>query len=307
MDDRAPHWISPEVLGAIGAEGTDAHRVCSGHGGWVERFGRDLLVSWRDATFRDMMRAALAGWAADSGLAIGRIFERELPRHAEARSAPTLFAGDRSLSAEAIAMERGMRFAIDFSAGYSVGLFPDQRCNRALVREWRPARTLNLFAYTCSFSVAAALGGGHATSVDLSRRSLDRGRMNFLENGIDPTAHAFIAGDVLRLLPRLERRRETFDCVILDPPTFSRGEGGKTFRVERDLAYLALSALSLVAPRGRLLLATNCAKMADADLAAAARYALKAARRGADLHRETPPPDIPPDQGAKTLWLLTKE
>lgn len=307
MVDPDPSWISREVLETLEAEGTDAHRLCSGNGGWVERFGRDMLVSWRDARFRDAMRAELSAWAGGAGLAFDRIFERELPRQAEARSAPALFAGDGSLSAETIAIERGMRFSIDFTAGYSVGLFPDQRCNRALVREWRPANTLNLFAYTCSFSVAAALGGGRVTSVDLSRKSLDRGRRNFAENGLDPDAHEFITGDVLRVLPRLERRAAVFDCVILDPPTFSRGEGGKTFRVERDMAYLALSALSVVSPRGRLFLSTNCTKMADADLRAAARYALKASRRGADLRHESPPPDVPPAEAAKTLWILLKE
>ncbi len=307
MRDRTPEWVSPEILASLDAEGTDAHRVCSSVGGWAERFGRDFLVSWRDAAFRDAMRAGLGAWAKGAGLALDRIFERELPRRAEARSSPTLFQGDAAMPAEGVATERGMRFLIDFAGGYSVGLFPDQRGNRALVRQWRPAKTLNLFAYTCSFSVAAALGGGHATSVDLSRKSLERGRGNFSANGLDPGAHAFIAADALRLLPRMERRDERYDCVIVDPPTFSRGEGGRAFRVERDMADLALAALRLVGTRGRLLLATNCGTMDEADLRAAARYALKATRRGADMHAEPPPPDVPPEEAAKTLWILAKD
>lgn len=307
MRDPKPEWISPEILESLEAEGTDAHRLCSSRGGWAERFGRDLLVSWRDPVFRDAMREGLATWAAEAGLAVDRIFERELPRRSEARAAPKLLSGDASLPPEGIATERGMRFIVDFAAGYSVGLFPDQRCNRALVRDWRPAKTLNLFAYTCSFSVAAAIGSGHTTSADLSRKSLDRGRRNFAENGLDPAAHAFIAGDVLRLLPRLERRGETFDCIIADPPTFSRGEKGKAFRVERDMGDLALAAMSILGPRGRLLLSTNCATLSEGELHAAARYAVRASRRAADLHREPPPPDIPPGQAAKTLWILAKD
>lgn len=307
MRDPTPEWISSEILVSLESEGTDAHRVCSSRGGWVERFGRDLLVSWRDADFRAAMREGLATWAGGAGIAFDRIFERALPRQAESRSAPVLFRGDASLPPEGIASERGMRFSVDFSAGYSVGLFPDQRHNRALVREWRPANTLNLFAYTCAFSVAGALGGGRATSVDLSRRSLDRGRRNFAENGLDAAAHEFIVGDVLRVLPRLERRGTSFDCIIVDPPTFSRGERGKAFRVENGMADLALAAMSVLSARGRLLLATNCAKMSEGDLYAAARYAIRASRRAADLHREPPPPDFPPDQAAKTLWLLAKD
>ncbi|HPA21153.1 MAG TPA: class I SAM-dependent methyltransferase [Verrucomicrobiae bacterium] len=307
MSDPAPSWISPELIGVLEAEGTDAHRLCSGRGGWTERFGRDALVSWWDAGFRDAMRAGLADWARRSGLGIERIFERELPRQPEARATPVLLKGDAARPLESVVLERGVRSVVDFSAGYSVGLFLDQRCNRALVRHWCPRRTLNLFAYTCSFSVAAALGGGSTTSVDLSRRSLDRGRQNFSLNGLDPAAHTFIAADVLRVLPRLARQNQRFDCLIVDPPTFSRGERGKTFRVVRDLADLALAAMSLADTKGRIMLSTNSAKMTEADVYAAARYALKASRRGADLHREPPPPDVPAEQAAKTLWILLKD
>lgn len=301
------NWIPRALLDTLSAESTDAHRLFSGHGGWVERFGADALVSWRAAPLRDRICAELGGWARAEGLRIDRIFERELPRQPEARSTPTLASGDPALPLETVVLERATRFRLDFSAGYSVGLFPDQRANRALLRQCRPRRLLNLFAYTCAFSVAAALEGARTTSADLSRKSLDRGRRNFEENGLDPGAHRFFADDVLRLLPRLARQNEKFDAIILDPPTFSRGEGGKAFRVERDLPDLALAALDLLEPRGRLLLSTNCARMEEKDLRAAARYALKAARRAAELHSEPPPPDFPPGHGARTLWMMLKD
>ena len=102
------------------------------------------------------------------------------------------------------------------------------------------ARTvLNLFSYTCAFSVAAAMGGALTTSVDLSKRYLEWGRENFRANQIDLLGHEFYAGDVFDRLGLFAERKRRFDLVIVDPPTFSRdGEGG-TFRVDRDYHRLA--------------------------------------------------------------------
>jgi len=300
-------WVTADVVRSFETENTTAHRICSHPSGWIERLGRDMLISWRNTIFRDAGLAGVRSWAADCVVAVDRIFARELPRRPEDRSRPVLVDGPADGPLQTVVLERGMRFLVDFSAGYSTGVFLDQRRNRELVQEWAPRRTLNLFAYTCTFSVCAALGGGITTSIDLSRKSLDRGRQNFSENGLDPAAHKFVAGDVLRILPRLARDGRMFDCVIVDPPTFSRGAGGRPFRVADDFSDLALAALAVTARGGRVLLSTNSAKMASAGVAAAARYALRASRRSAELRSEAPPPDIPEHDAAKTLWLLLKD
>jgi 23S rRNA (cytosine1962-C5)-methyltransferase len=199
-----------------------------------------------------------------------------------------------------------MRFGLDFAAGYSAGLFIDQRANRAFLRRSGVRRLLNTFAYTCSFSVAAALGGAKTTNIDLSKKSLDRGRANFALNAIDITPHRFHADDVLEVLPRLARRGEVFDAIVLDPPTFSRGARGRKWQVERDLEGLLLSALELAAPQARVLLSTNCTALDRRALEAIARHCLKATRRGATFHQEASLPDIPEGSAAQTLWLLLK-
>ncbi len=143
-----------------------------------------------------------------------------------------------------------MRYGLDFAGGYSAGLFIDQRANRARLRALKPKRLLNTFAYTCSFSVVAALAGAETLSVDLSRRSLTRGEENFQRNGLDPKAgHRFIADDVLAVLPRLARRGEKFDAIILDPPTFSRNQAGAAFQVQRDFDRLVTLALEVADTR----------------------------------------------------------
>ena len=143
-------------------------------------------------------------------------------------------------------------------------------------------------------------------NIDLSGKSLGRGRKNFALNGLDASRHRFHAADVLELLPRLARKKERFDAIILDPPTFSRGDKGRRFQVERDFENLLLDALEVAAPGAMVLLSANCARLTSHALETIARFCLKASRRGATFHREPALPDIPAEFAAQTLWLLLK-
>jgi 23S rRNA (cytosine1962-C5)-methyltransferase len=299
-------WIPKSQLANFAAAATTAHRLCTTPGGWVERFGDDVLISYKDDTSRDHLQAGLQAWAAESGYAPRRIFGKFLPRQNADRIAPVLLEGDATLSMNTVVEENGMRFGLDFAAGYSAGLFVDQRANRVYLRSIQPRRVLNTFAYTCAFSVAAALAGAETVSVDLSKKSLDRGRENFALNGLETEDHRFYADDVLDVLPRLARKKESFDAIILDPPTFSRGNKGRRFQVEKDLEELLMSALEVAAPHAKILLSTNCTRLPRRALESIARFGLKAARRAADFHAEPPLPDIPAEAAAQTLWLLLK-
>ena len=136
------------------AEGTDAYRLGTIADGWVERFGRDILVSFKNQSGREQLTTEFFLWAEAMDFNTRRIFERFLPKRNEEREAPKLIRGDSNSSSRTIVMERGLRYEIDFTGGYSVGLFVDQRENRSFVRKATPERALNCFAYTCSFSVA---------------------------------------------------------------------------------------------------------------------------------------------------------
>ncbi len=296
-------WLRGEHLAALRAGGTDAHRLFSSADAWLERFGPDLLLSYKAETARDRLLAALPDRAAAIGVEYRRLFGKMLPRQNEDRAAPALLSGDATLPVETVVEEAGMRFGLDFAAGYSAGLFIDQRANRAFVRRAGVRRMLNTFAYTCSFSVAAAMAGAETVSIDLSKKSIDRGRANFALNGLEIAAHTFIADDVLDVLPRLARRGEKFDAIILDPPTFSRGNKGRKWQVEHDLESLLLAALELAAPKARVLLSTNCTRLNRRALEAVARFCLKSARRAAAFHQEPPLPDVPAQFAAQTLWL----
>jgi 23S rRNA (cytosine1962-C5)-methyltransferase len=299
-------WVDATLLRDFQAEGTDAHRLCTIDDGWVERFGRDVLISFKRVLARERLVEEIQAWASTVPFEFGRVFARFIPRKNEEREPPTLIFGDSGENLQTIATERHLKFGIDFGAGYSVGFFVDQRENRRHVRRIAPKRLLNCFAYTCSFSVSAACAGAITLNVDLSKKSLARGRENFGLNSLSTIDHRFIADDVMAVLPRLARNGEKFDVIILDPPTFSRSPGGKSFHVENDFEKLLADALELAERDSHVLLSTNCSTLREHALEVMARYGLKAARRAATFHRQPPLPDFPPGAGASSIWLTLR-
>lgn len=303
---KKAEWIDIALLRAFESEGTDAHRLCTVDDGWTERFGCDILISFRTTAARDRLVHELKEWERSIEFPIGRVFARFLPKKNEDRETPKLLSGNGDENLQTIATEQHLKFGIDFAAGYSVGLFVDQRENRRFVRQTKPKRVLNCFAYTCSFSVASSSAGGQTVNVDLSKKSLERGRQNFVLNSLSIEGHRFLADDVRPVLRRLARRGEKFDMIILDPPTFSRTKGGEAFHVEKDFEELIVSALELTGGSARILLSTNCETMNEQALERMARYSLKLTRRSGTLHRPPPPVDFPPGVGASTIWLTLR-
>ena len=299
-------WIDAALLRDFEAEGTDVHRLCTIEDGWVERFGRDVLISFKRVPARERLIQELESWASTVGFEFGRIFARFVPRKNEERETPRLIFGDPAENLQTIATERHLKFGVDFGSGYSVGFFVDQRENRRHVRHIAPKRLLNCFAYTCSFSVSAAYVGATTVNVDLSKKSLARGRENFALNSLSTADHRFIADDVMAVLPRLARQGEKFDAIILDPPTFSRAPGGKAFQVENDFEKLLVDALDLAERDSHILLSTNCSTLREHALEVMARYCLKTARRAATFHRQPALPDFPPGTGASSIWLALR-
>jgi len=296
-------WINRTLLRDFHAEATDAHRLCTMEDGWVECFGQDVLLSFTRVLTRERLLKELQSWASSVGFQVRRVFARFVPRRNEAREPPRLICGDPAENLQTIATERHRRFGIDFGTGYSPGLFLDQRENRRYVRHLAPARLLNCFAYTCSFSVCAASVGATTLNVDISKKYLARGRENFALNSLTTIDHRFIVDDVRAVLPRLARKGEKFDVIILDPPTFSRSPGGKTFQVEHDFENLLIDALHLTERDSHVLLSTNCSALREHALEVMARYCFKVARRAATIHRPPQLPDFPAGAGASSIWL----
>lgn len=299
-------WVDPGLLRDFQSEGTDSHRLCTSDDGWVERFGSDVLISFKKVFARERLLEELRAWADSVGLPVRRVFARLIPTRSERREPPVLVVGDPGESLQGVATEWYLRFRIDFATGYSPGLFLDQRENRRYIRHIAPRRLLNCFAYTCSFSVYAACSGASTLNIDLSKKYLSRGRENFALNNLSTIDHRFISDDVRSVLPRLARRGEKFDAIILDPPTFSRSPEGKTFQVQHDFESLLISALAVAKRDAHVLVSTNCSALGERALEVMARYCLKQTRRAATFHRPLPLPDFPPRSGASSVWLALR-
>jgi 23S rRNA (cytosine1962-C5)-methyltransferase len=157
-----------------------------------------------------------------------------------------------------VVQENGARFKVNLTDYLDTGLFLDHRPTRALVKDIAKGKdVLNLFAYTGSFSVYAALGGARSVqTIDLSNTYLDWAKDNFALNALDPLAHRFTAADVMAHLPTLPSA--SIDLIICDPPTFSNSKKMQgVFDIQRDHPALLNQCLRLLREDGLLLFSTN--------------------------------------------------
>src|SRR5215468_12727686 len=96
-------WIDPTLLRDFEAEGTDAHRLCTMEDGWVERFGHDVLISFKRVLVRERLIQELKEWANGIPFKFERIFARFVPRKSEQRDPPRLICGDPAENLRTIA------------------------------------------------------------------------------------------------------------------------------------------------------------------------------------------------------------
>jgi 23S rRNA (cytosine1962-C5)-methyltransferase len=159
-----------------------------------------------------------------------------------------------------IVKESGLPFEVRLGDGWDVGVYLDQRENRGRIIAASNGRAvLNLFGYTATFSVAAALGGATRTvTVDISGRALDRARRNFEIAGLQPSvAHQFLRAEAVEWLERARRRDQRFDLVILDPPTFATTGPHRVFRLADCWDDLLTGSLGLLNPLGQMLVVSH--------------------------------------------------
>jgi 23S rRNA (cytosine1962-C5)-methyltransferase len=336
-------WVAPTDFNAdarallrsqlIDLELTNAYRLIHGASdgwpGWyVDRLG-DYLLSQGAQPLSAPQREELerlAGTLLARG-AYHKLLTRQVRRASAAEAAPQLVLGEAAPE-RFIIRENGAPFALSLAEGYSTGLFLDQRDNRRRVLRGHIAaefplldpscsapaatsRVLNVFAYTCGFSLCAARAGACTTSLDLSKRYLDWGKSNFELSGLDHAAHEFLSGDAFDWLRRLAKRQRLFEVILLDPPTFSQSKVSGVFRAEKDYGKLVRAALPLLASGGVLFASTNAASWPPDEFLDVVQAAIRAAgRRLIEEHYVPQPPDLPISRSEpaylKTVWLRLK-
>jgi 23S rRNA (cytosine1962-C5)-methyltransferase len=282
---------------------TDAFRWVHGEGDGLPGVVVDVyaglavvkLYSAGLTPYRAMLTAALrATWPELLGvLGRDRGADAEGPEDDSERGGGELLWG--SAPEEVTIHEKGVRFRVDPWRGQKTGFFLDQRENRALVRRVSAgARVLNCFSFSGGFSVNAALGGASRVfSVDQDADAIALARANFRENGLDAEAHDFLAADVFRLLPSLQREGRQFDLVILDPPAFAKSQRAVEAALD-GYASVNRQALVLVRPGGLLATASCSARVSGEAFLGALREAAASARVDLSLVEERyQPPDHP--------------
>jgi 23S rRNA (guanine2445-N2)-methyltransferase / 23S rRNA (guanine2069-N7)-methyltransferase len=189
-----------------------------------------------------------------------------------------------------VVREGPCRFLVNFNDYLDTGLFLDRRTTRALIGQLAAGRSfLNLFGYTGTATVYAALGGATATTtIDLSRTYLEWARRNLALNEIDGRRHELLRADVLKWLEDNGGRR--FGLIFMDPPSFSRSTRMRgVLDVQRDHVALIRASAELLEPDGTLLFATHLrrfrlhdAALPDLQISDISRQTLPK-----DFHRDT--------------------
>lgn len=164
------------------------------------------------------------------------------------------------LPADLLAREAGLAFRVDPSRGQNLGFFLDMRNARAWLRERAAGRSvLNLFAFTCAFSVVArAAGAARVVNIDLSRPSLSIGRDNHRLNGLATDDIHFLDHDLFRSWNKLHKLGR-YDIVVMDPPTLQKG----SFVVEKDYGKVVRRFAKLLKPEADILACLNAPHLGE--------------------------------------------
>ena len=189
---------------------------------------------------------------------------------------------------DVVVREARAKFRLRLGARRDPGLFLDHRTTRALVAKEIAGRSLlNLFAYTGSFSVQAALSqASSTTSMDLSARTCRWAEENLALNGLDPKKHRVICQDVLAYLES-DEERGAYDVVVVDPPSFSRSKrAARNFNVAKDHTWLIGRSLMKCRSGGTVWFSTNLRGFSLARDAARDDVSI------VDVTAQTKPPDF---------------
>lgn len=249
---RYRQWVLP---------GEDDFRLVYGESDYlpglvVDKYGRHFVVQAYSAGM-DCRLAEVTEILADL-FDVAAVFEKD---DLQQREFEGLERRERLLygtvESEIAVRENGVRFLVNINAGQKTGYYFDHRLTRRRVRELaKGLSVLDLFCYTGSFAVNAALGKARrVTGVDSSAPACMLARENARLNSVAELCE-FVEADVLKYMAELERRGQQFELINLDPPSFIKRKSEKTAGLRRYRAVNRL-AMRLLAPGG-ILVSSSC-------------------------------------------------
>ncbi|QQX82183.1 bifunctional 23S rRNA (guanine(2069)-N(7))-methyltransferase RlmK/23S rRNA (guanine(2445)-N(2))-methyltransferase RlmL [Shewanella sp. KX20019] len=201
---------------------------------------------------------------------------------------------------ELITTEYGAKFKLNLKEYLDTGLFLDHRLTRKMVGAKSKGRSVcNLFAYTGTASVHAAIGGATSvTTVDMSNTYINWAKENFALNGLNDDKYQFVQANCLQWIKRTHDR---FDLIFIDPPTFSNSKRMEdSFDVLRDHVPLLSNLIKILNPGGEIIFSNNKRKfkMEIADLEAAGMVVK-------NIDNQTLPLDYKRNPQIHNTWLIT--
>ena len=131
------------------------------------------------------------------------------------------------------------------------GLFPEQAVNwdtmaSLIKKENRPVRVLNLFGYTGAATLACVAAGAHVTHVDASKGMVAWGKENAVASGLADRPMRWLVDDCVKFVQREQRRGNTYDGILMDPPSYGRGPGGEVWKLEEQIYPLVAECVKIL-------------------------------------------------------------
>ncbi|MCE4934169.1 class I SAM-dependent methyltransferase [Aliivibrio fischeri] len=150
--------------------------------------------------------------------------------------------------------ESNLKYQLELKKNQNMGIFLDMRYGRKWVQAHSEGKSvLNLFAYTCGFSVAAIAGGAtQVVNLDMAKASLGRGRDNHRLNQHDLSKVKFLGHDIFKSWGKI-KKLGLYDLIIIDPPSFQKG----SFALTKDYQKILRRLPSLLTETGEVLACVN--------------------------------------------------
>jgi 23S rRNA (cytosine1962-C5)-methyltransferase len=282
----------------------DVRRVFHGRGGLYpdcEQWSLDwfapvwVLTSFKpvnDAELAELQIALEARWQAIApGMPLNWVFQSRVPGEAETR----LMAG--SVPEPHVVTEQGARFIVNLMRGQNHGLFLDM----AVGREWlkkhaQHENILNLFAYTCAFSVVALQGGAaQVVNLDMSQAALAVGQQNHRLNDL-PAKARFLGHDIFKTWGKINKMGP-YGVIVIDPPSYQKG----SFIATKDYIKLIRRLPDLLEPQGHVLLCLNAPELDSQFLHSQVAEAAPSLKFVERLANPAAFADIDPEKSLKVL------
>lgn len=154
----------------------------------------------------------------------------------------------------------GLKFSISLKAFKHTGIFPEQAANwqwindviskmNALGRQSLPIKVLNLFGYTGGATLAAAKAGAEVTHIDASKVSVAKASENAKISGLENAKVRWLVDDALEFVKREARRGNTYQAIIMDPPSYGHGPKKEVWKIEESLPQLIAECKKILSPQ----------------------------------------------------------